>query len=66
MKTQQTFQFTSIEDLWAFKSKADLTNFEVSVMSRLLTFEGTVEQFELAIHEYNATIMETAKERKTA
>ena len=66
MRTQQTFQFTTIKDLWAFRAKANLTNFEVSVISRLLTFEGTVEQFELAIHEYNATLIETAKERKTA
>jgi hypothetical protein len=66
MKTLQTFQFNTIEDLWAFKAKVNLTNFEVSVISRLLTFEGTAEQFELAVNDYNAIIIETAKERKTA
>jgi hypothetical protein len=66
MKTFQTFQFTTIEDLWAFKSEANLANFEVSVSSKLLTFEGTEAQFELAVNTYNATIIKTTNERKTA
>jgi hypothetical protein len=66
MKTLQTFQFNSIEDLWAFKSNANLANFEVSANSKILTFECTVEQFELAVNNYNATIIKTANERKTA
>jgi hypothetical protein len=66
MKTLQTIQFNTIEDLWAFKVKVNLTNFEVSVVNRLLTFEGTAGQFELAVNDYNAMIIETANQRKTA
>jgi hypothetical protein len=66
MKTLQTIQFTTIEDLWAFKSKVNLVNFEVSASSKLLTFEGTEEQFELAVNYYNATIINRLTERKTA
>jgi hypothetical protein len=66
MKTLQTIQFTTIEDLWAFKSKVNLVNFEVSASSKLLTFEGTEEQFELAVNDYNATLINRLTERKTA
>ena len=66
MKTQQTFQFTSIEELWAFKSKVNLANFEVSAINKILIFEGTAEQFELAIYHYNARAIDVKQESKTA
>jgi hypothetical protein len=44
----------------------NLVNFEVSASSKLLTFEGTEEQFELAVNDYNATLINRLTERKTA
>jgi hypothetical protein len=66
MKTQQTLQFLTAEDLWAFKTKANLTNFEIIAASNILAFEGTEEQIALAINNYNATILGTNKKSKTA
>jgi hypothetical protein len=66
MKTQQTFQFVTIEELWAFKSQANLKNFEISMVSKTLTFESNQEQFELAINTYNATVIGINKPGKTA
>lgn len=66
MKPQQTFQFNTIEELWAFKSQANLKNFEISMVSKTLTFESNQEQFELAINTYNATVIGINKPGKTA
>jgi hypothetical protein len=66
MKLQKTLQFNTVEDLWAFKSKIELTNFEISAANATLTFEIDEEQLKLAINNYNATIVEMERQGKTA
>jgi len=62
MKTQSTFIFNTLEDLWAFKTSAKLKSFEISASNKMLTFEGTQEQFDLAICTYRATKIDITRE----
>jgi hypothetical protein len=66
LKIQVTLQFASLEELWAYKSMIHLTTFEIEAGSKILTFEGTEEQIELAASTCNAVVVYSELESKTA
>jgi hypothetical protein len=66
LKIYVTLQFASLEKLWAYKSRINLTTFEISAGSKTLTFEATDAQIELAETAYSALVVYSDLESKIA
>jgi hypothetical protein len=66
LKIEITLQFASLEKLWAYKAMIHLTTFEIWAGSKTLIFEGTEEQIELAVRTFDAVVVYSDLESKTA
>jgi len=57
MKEKVTLKFSSLQNLWAFKSEVETLRCEINPANLTLTCECTKEHIELAIKKYDAIVV---------
>jgi hypothetical protein len=62
MKQLITYQFPTIQAMWAFKHEIHTNFYEMDARKRVLTCECTNDQMDLAIIKYNGHIIKLMKE----
>lgn len=60
-KSKVTIQFTSLTNLWAFRTAIAVNVFEMNMSEISITCECRKEDIELAIEKYKGRLLETQK-----
>ena len=58
-KSTVTIKFTSLINLWAFRTAISVNRFEMNVSDMSITCECTKEHIALAIEKYKGIVLET-------